>query len=49
VNSETNVPLVPPSDNVTLDTMMEFGAVDTTKTIRDASSPVDGDYCYMYE
>lgn len=45
----TNLAAVPPSDNVTLDTAMDFGTVDGPKTIREVSSPVDGDYCYMYE
>lgn len=39
----------PPSDNVTLDTSMDFGMIGDPRTIREVSSTVDGDYCYVYE
>jgi tyrosinase len=39
----------PPSDNVTLDTVMDFGYVGPPRTIEDVSSTIDGEYCYMYE
>ncbi|KAH6617539.1 hypothetical protein F5144DRAFT_660919 [Chaetomium tenue] len=39
----------PPSDNVTLDTSMDFGIIGDPRTIREVSSTVDGDYCYVYE
>ncbi|EAQ84435.1 hypothetical protein CHGG_08449 [Chaetomium globosum CBS 148.51] len=39
----------PPSDNVTLDTSMDFGMIGDSRTIREVSSTVDGDYCYVYE
>ncbi|KAH6842311.1 hypothetical protein B0I37DRAFT_392924 [Chaetomium sp. MPI-CAGE-AT-0009] len=39
----------PPSDNVTLDTSMDFGIIGDPRTIREVSSTIDGDYCYVYE
>ncbi len=41
--------VVPPSDNVTLDTRMDFGFVGSPRTIGEVSSTIDGEYCYMYE
>ncbi|KAK3305190.1 uncharacterized protein B0T15DRAFT_555122 [Chaetomium strumarium] len=40
---------VPASPNVTLDTMVEFGILDSPKPIRELVSPVGGKYCYIYE
>jgi len=40
---------VPPSDNVTLDTPMDFGVLGGQRTIRELSSTVDGEFCYMYD
>ncbi|KAK3291535.1 uncharacterized protein B0H64DRAFT_420332 [Chaetomium fimeti] len=39
----------PPSDNVTLDTSMDFGIIGDSRTIGEVSSTIDGDYCYVYE
>ncbi|SPQ26437.1 88c663b0-d9d2-428b-889e-92a8e620b601 [Thermothielavioides terrestris] len=40
---------IPPTPNVTLDTMMDFGVLGPAKSIRQLVSPVEGEYCYMYE
>ncbi|EEP76188.1 predicted protein [Uncinocarpus reesii 1704] len=39
---------VPPSDNITLDTMMEYGAVAPKQRVGDMGSTIDGPFCYMY-
>ncbi|KAL2193336.1 hypothetical protein P885DRAFT_45786 [Corynascus similis CBS 632.67] len=39
----------PPSDNVTLETAMDFGVLGEMRTVGDVSSTVDGEYCYLYE
>ncbi|KAL2149028.1 hypothetical protein VTH82DRAFT_1714 [Thermothelomyces myriococcoides] len=39
----------PPSDDVTLETEMDFGILGDVKTIGEVASTVDGEYCYIYE
>ncbi|KAL2186890.1 Di-copper centre-containing protein [Thermothelomyces heterothallicus CBS 203.75] len=39
----------PPSDDVTLETAMDFGILGEAKTVGEVASTVDGEYCYMYE
>jgi tyrosinase len=44
-----NLQTVPPSDNVTLDTPVNFGAISGPKKIRDLVSTIDGEFCYLYD
>ncbi|KAL2162525.1 hypothetical protein VTH06DRAFT_7439 [Thermothelomyces fergusii] len=37
----------PPSDDVTLETLMDFGILGEAKTVGEVASTVDGEYCYM--
>ncbi|KAG7293508.1 hypothetical protein NEMBOFW57_003560 [Staphylotrichum longicolle] len=39
----------PPSDNVTLDTLVPFGRLSPSKPVRELVSTVDGPFCYIYE
>jgi len=38
----------PPSDNVTLDTLVDFGLLAAKQKIQDISSSIDGPFCYIY-
>jgi hypothetical protein len=37
-----------PSDNVTLDTQISFGAISGPTRIGDMVSTIDVDFCYIY-
>ncbi|KAK4142681.1 uncharacterized protein C8A04DRAFT_38068 [Dichotomopilus funicola] len=39
----------PPSEEATLDTPMDFEVLGEPRTIKDTSSTIDGEYCYVYE
>ncbi|KAK2746484.1 hypothetical protein FQN57_003110 [Myotisia sp. PD_48] len=39
---------VPPSANVTLDTLIDFGILSPDQPVRDLVSTIDGPFCYMY-
>lgn len=41
--------LVPPSDNVTLDTPVPFGVLSEPRPVRELVSTIDGPMCYIYE
>ena len=41
--------IVPPSDKVTLDDNIDFGALARSVKMRDVMSTIDGPYCYMYD
>lgn len=39
----------PPSANATLDTLLDYGPLADSITIREAMSVTDGPFCYYYE
>lgn len=39
---------IPPSENVTLDTVVDVGILAGNETVRRLSSGIDGPFCYMY-
>ncbi|KAL8708999.1 MAG: hypothetical protein Q9220_006208 [cf. Caloplaca sp. 1 TL-2023] len=40
---------VPPTPNVTLDSMVDFQAIDASRSLRYLASTIDGPYCYAYK
>lgn len=40
---------VPPSAHVSLNDQLEFGVTGKKLKLKDAMSPIDGDFCYRYE
>ncbi|KAL8951513.1 MAG: hypothetical protein Q9222_002516 [Ikaeria aurantiellina] len=41
--------VVPPSPNVTLDSMIDFQSIDDSRSLRYLASTIDGPYCYAYK
>lgn len=49
VETWTDIDVVPPSPNVTTETLMDMGYAGGQVPIGDVMSPIDGPFCYKYE